>query len=102
MICYSYYFHIYTRIFIYLYIFFQIVFKTITIDPEDIVTSLSQTLPVSENCDIPNIKYSNFNNEQILSSASVCVIEETEQRTFMCKWPGVVPTKCKCFKFITS
>ncbi|KAG7295801.1 hypothetical protein JYU34_020856 [Plutella xylostella] len=70
----------------------NIVIKSNETPAKEIVKCLSRLLPVLDSECVPNIGIAN--EEQVVPSASKCVLEETQERQFLCRWPGVVPNKC--------
>uniref|UniRef100_S4PYA7 Birt-Hogg-Dube-like protein n=1 Tax=Pararge aegeria TaxID=116150 RepID=S4PYA7_9NEOP len=70
----------------------DIVIKTQHTEPSTIINSLSSLMPSGDNHNISHIKAESC--VQVLPSQDVCILEETENSNFDCKWTHSIPVKC--------
>ncbi|KAI5637869.1 vesicle coat protein involved in golgi to plasma membrane transport domain-containing protein [Phthorimaea operculella] len=71
----------------------EVIIKSTQTDPNSVIKGLSRLQPVPsyENCSRIRIP---SDDKAVIPSATVCVLEETENSNFTCKWPGALPNKC--------
>ncbi|CAH2090839.1 unnamed protein product [Euphydryas editha] len=70
----------------------KIEIKCKQIEPEKIMNSFSKLLPCTNYQVGHYIKVIDFH--QGIPSPDLCLLEETEDNKFICKWNGTVPSKC--------
>ncbi|XP_023950809.2 folliculin [Bicyclus anynana] len=70
----------------------DIVIKSQHIEPTKIINTLSSLTPSGVHQNISHIKAES--SVQLLPSQDVCILEETENSNFECKWSNSIPLKC--------
>ncbi|XP_034831279.1 folliculin [Maniola hyperantus] len=70
----------------------DIVIKSHHTEPSRIINSLSSLIPSGVNHNISHIRA--HSSVQVLPSQDVCILEETENSNFDCKWSHSLPVKC--------